>query len=247
MEEESTKDMAVSAEMDMRPKQVEGPSEGRKEAAPKSFAQAVKKGTNRGEPRTENSDRVATDHLGSSDDENEELGIKIEKTPNGLYNLVISESIKYDLRKHWWESLIVKVLGRKVSLAVIKRRLEAMWSRMGSLDVIDIGNDYFLVRFYNAEDLDYALMEGPWKILDHYLTIQLWKLDFNPSKATIDNIAAWIRLPCLAIEYYNRIVLEKIGNILGRTIKVDTNTSQISRGKFSRICVEIDLTKPLVS
>ncbi|KAL4391613.1 hypothetical protein AHAS_Ahas03G0262600 [Arachis hypogaea] len=128
-----------------------------------------------------------------------------------------------------------------------QRRLEIMWGKNGSIDVIDLGNDFFLVKFYNSEDLDFALMEGPWKILDHYLTIRLWKPDFNLEDVAIDKIAAWIRLPGLAIEYYNRPILEKIRNIVGRTIKVDTNTAEVSRHKFARICVEVDLEKLLVS
>ncbi|XP_057719135.1 uncharacterized protein LOC130933521 [Arachis stenosperma] len=75
----------------------------------------------------------------------------------------------------------------------------------------------------------------------------MWKPDFNPSTATIGKIAAWIRLPGLAIEYYHRAILEKIGNIMGRTLKVDTNTVEVTRGKFVRLYVKVDLTQPLVS
>ena len=33
---------------------------------------------------------------------------------------------------------------------------------------------------------------------------------------------------------------------LGTPIKIDFNTLRVSRGKFTRVCVEIDLTKPVV-
>lgn len=48
------------------------------------------------------------------------------------------------------------------------------------------------------------------------------------------------------MEYYDEATLEGIGNIIGTTLKVDTNTAQQARGKFSRICVEMDLDNPLV-
>lgn len=41
--------------------------------------------------------------------------------------------------------------------------------------------------------------------------------------------------------------MQKIGDKIGRTIKVDGTTILISRGKFARVCVEIDITKPLLS
>ncbi|KAL4313865.1 hypothetical protein AHAS_Ahas15G0027800 [Arachis hypogaea] len=74
----------------------------------------------------------------------------------------------------------------------------------------------------------------------------MWEPNFNPLTASIDKVTAWIRLPGLPIELYDRMVLRKIGNLVGRTIKVDSNTAELSRGKFARMCVEVDLTKPLV-
>mgnify|MGYP001567182811 CR=1 FL=1 len=38
----------------------------------------------------------------------------------------------------------------------------------------------------------------------------------------------------------------RIGNLLGKAIKVDEVTLKAARGKYARICVEIDLTKPLI-
>ncbi|XP_025684571.1 uncharacterized protein [Arachis hypogaea] len=152
-----------------------------------------------------------------------------------------------NLRHLWWNTLIVKLMGRKISLPVLTRRLESMWGKQGSIEVIDIGNEFFIVKFFSQEDLDYALTEGPWRIFDHYLSIKFWKPNFNPMEATIDTVAAWVRLPGLAIEYYDKEMLERIGNIVGRTLKVDSNTAEKCRGKFARLCVELDLTTPLIS
>ncbi|KAL4389891.1 hypothetical protein AHAS_Ahas03G0090400 [Arachis hypogaea] len=213
----------------------------------KTFAETVKIGTRTAivtqEKETNEDIETAKE---DSDAENAD-DITLKRMPDGLYNLIIGERVKRELCNEWWETLIVKLIGRRITLAVMKRRLETMWAKRGSLEVIDLGNEYFLVKFFNGEDLDYALTEGPWKIFDHYLTVRLWKPEFDPMKASIDNIAAWVRLPGLPIEYYNRTILEKIGNIIGRTLKVDSNTAEVSREKFARICVEVDLEKPLTT
>lgn len=39
----------------------------------------------------------------------------------------------------------------------------------------------------------------------------------------------------------------KIGSKIGRPIRVDQATSLVSRGKFARICVEVDIPKPLLT
>ncbi|KAF9685155.1 hypothetical protein SADUNF_Sadunf03G0025000 [Salix dunnii] len=45
--------------------------------------------------------------------------------------------------------------------------------------------------------------------------------------------------------YWRFDVLEKIENLIGITVKVDPHTMSQSRGKFARICVELDISKPL--
>ncbi|QHO24649.1 uncharacterized protein DS421_12g374060 [Arachis hypogaea] len=100
------------------------------------------------QPREENAS-ISMEEEEESDDDEE---IMIEKLPNGLYNLVIGESIKCEIRKEWWESLIVKLLERKISLIAMKRRLEILWGKRGSIEVIDLGCEFFLVRFFNSED-----------------------------------------------------------------------------------------------
>lgn len=39
----------------------------------------------------------------------------------------------------------------------------------------------------------------------------------------------------------------RLGNLVGKVVKVDETTMMIVRGKFAQVCVEIDLHKPLVS
>lgn len=51
----------------------------------------------------------------------------------------------------------------------------------------------------------------------------------------------------MPIEYYDPIILSTIGNRIGKTIKVDKTTSQVEMGKYARICVELELSKPLLT
>lgn len=56
----------------------------------------------------------------------------------------------------------------------------------------------------------------------------------------------WVRFPCLHIEYYDRDVLMEIGENIGKPIRVDHTTSLTNNGMFTRMCVEVDITNPLV-
>ncbi|XP_058749521.1 uncharacterized protein LOC131622500 [Vicia villosa] len=122
-----------------------------------------------------------------------------------------------------------------------------MWVKKGIINIIDLSNDYYLVTFSHDQDHMNAIMNGPWFIYDHYLTVKAWSPDFHPKCDTIKSVAVWVRIAELPIEYYDSRVLHHIGDNIGKTIKVDKNTGMHERGKYARICVEVDLTKPLVA
>ncbi|KAI9092519.1 hypothetical protein K1719_027647 [Acacia pycnantha] len=147
----------------------------------------------------------------------------------------------------WMNSLIIKTLGATFPTYVIRDRINRMWRPKDPLKLIPLSNGYFIVSFSNKEDRAYAFQEGPWMIEDHYLTVQQWRPNFNPQKADLQcNIAAWVRLPDVPFEFYNVESLRRIGNMIGKMIKVDRSTSIYDKGGFARICVEIDLKKPLL-
>ncbi|XP_065634091.1 uncharacterized protein LOC136069454 [Quercus suber] len=71
--------------------------------------------------------------------------------------------------------------------------------------------------------------------------------DFRPSSANISSVAVWVRLNELPIEYYNAEAFKHIGIAIGNVLQVDTFTASESRGRFARLCIQIDVDKPLVT
>ncbi|CAL8176642.1 unnamed protein product [Prunus armeniaca] len=145
----------------------------------------------------------------------------------------------------WKNALIVKLLGRSHTYNYLHDRLAQKWSLVGGWKLIDLVNDYFVVRFDLEEDLNFVLTGGPWMIAGQYLTIQQWRPGFCPSTAHITRMAAWIRVSAMQLECFDVWSLKRIGNLLGKLLKIDSLTTSQNRGKFARLCVELDLTKPL--
>ncbi|CAN1120861.1 hypothetical protein LINPERHAP1_LOCUS17247 [Linum perenne] len=82
---------------------------------------------------------------------------------------------------------------------------------------------------------------------DHYVVLQNWRPYFRPEASTLSTLRVWVRLPGLPIEYFDAAILQTIGDKIGSTVRIDHTTLQGNRGKFARICVEVDLLKPLLS
>ena len=118
---------------------------------------------------------------------------------------------------------------------------------MGRLDCVRLGYDFFLIRFAQKDDYEAVLKKGLWFISEHFLSIRPWELYFKPSSANISSVAVWIRLNELPIEFYNAEALYQIGKAIGNVLRVDTHTSSKTRGKFARLCVQVDVDKPLIN
>ena len=56
-----------------------------------------------------------------------------------------------------------------------------------------------------------------------------------------------MRLPELPIEFYDASVLRKIGSVISPVLHIDSYTASETRAGYARLCVQIDLEKPLIS
>lgn len=110
-----------------------------------------------------------------------------------------------------------------------------------------LGHGYYLVRFSNEIDWERVLLEGPWIVLGHYLTVSRWTPFFTASEAMLESTLAWIRFFDLFLMFYDEDVLYATASAIGQLVKVDVNTGLVTSGRFARDCVEIDLTKPLAT
>ncbi|KAI5394690.1 hypothetical protein KIW84_061354 [Lathyrus oleraceus] len=102
-------------------------------------------------------------------------------------------------------------------MAERKRKRFVSRNIRGVLRIVDLSQDYYLVTFSSEEDHQTTLME--------------------------EQLAVCVRIARLSINYYNQKVLTFIGNV----IKVDKNTFTRERGKYARLCIEVDLSKPLLA
>ncbi|CAN1178457.1 hypothetical protein LINPERPRIM_LOCUS37163 [Linum perenne] len=119
--------------------------------------------------------------------------------------IAFSEEEILSFYKPWSKAIVVKVIERSFSFLTIKKRLEYLWAKAGRIQVSDMANSFFLVRFSENEDYQRATFGGPWKI-----------------------------------------AVNRIGNYIGRTVRIDLATEEGARGSYARVCLEVDLTKPLL-
>lgn len=177
-------------------------------------------------------------------------GIKIKESQVEGYDssqLILSKFEEKRIHRPWRRGVIVKLLGRWICYKALEIRIKKLWVRKGIINIIDLSHDYYLVAFINEDNKKVTLPDGLWFIYDHYLTMKEWTLEFHPESDSIVNVDVWIRISGLPIEYYYLKVLHAIVDRVGHMINVDKTTTQKERSKYAIVCVEVNISQPLLT
>ncbi|KAL4340929.1 hypothetical protein GQ457_08G016820 [Hibiscus cannabinus] len=158
-----------------------------------------------------------------------------------------SKKVHCSIDQKLTNSVVIRLLGRTIGYRTLLNIIELLWKPRGEIRLIDLDNDYYLVRFALAEDCEKVLTGGPWVIYGSYVTVQPWIRNFSTSADHPSRIMVWVRLPRLPYRYYTKSLFRHIVGILGNVVRIDYNTDVASWGRFARLAVIVDLDKPLIS
>lgn len=115
----------------------------------------------------------------------------------------------------------------------------------GEVKYVDMGNDFIFLKFANEVDCNHVFFYQPWFVQAQILNLQRWRRGFDPFKESIKSIIIWMRLPGLPVELWGEPILRKLLKPIGNVIKIDIDSQEVSKGRISRVCVEVDIFKPL--
>ncbi|CAL2227937.1 unnamed protein product [Prunus armeniaca] len=101
------------------------------------------------------------------EDQNDEEDVVISCGEGGPC-IQFSDRAMDHLCKPWKNALIIKSLGRSHTYNYLKAWLQQKWSLNGDWKLVDLVNDYFVVKFDIDEDLNFVLTGGPWIIVGQY-------------------------------------------------------------------------------
>lgn len=183
--------------------------------------------------------------FGESDDEDEDMEDNDTPPTKSKIKITFSKERLQRNRAQWRGCLIIKLLGKNLGFKPLMDKIHRLWNLEGTITPIDVGLGFYIIRFETKADYRRVYMGGPWIIQDHYLTVRKWHSNFKADMALAIKTAVWVRVPLLPMEFYEEDNLKEIAEHLGKPLKVDNNTIVTARGSYARICVEMDLSKPL--
>ena len=104
--------------------------------------------------------------------EDETSDTEIEDLLEGMVEVTLSKETKERIRAPWSKALIVKVYGRTVGYNYLTFKINALWNPTARMTCVDLGKDFFLIKFSAEENYDKVLRGGPWFIGGHFLAIK---------------------------------------------------------------------------
>ncbi|MBA0709726.1 hypothetical protein Golax_024748 [Gossypium laxum] len=99
--------------------------------------------------------------MGSEDKDLDFLeGDVMKSAVNGILSINFSNRIKQILVKEMELTLVIRLLGRNIGYVVLYNRISILWKPSKPFHTMDIGNDYFFVKFQSRENSRLSLEQN---------------------------------------------------------------------------------------
>ncbi|KAL8137967.1 hypothetical protein V2J09_003968, partial [Rumex salicifolius] len=170
---------------------------------------------------------------------NGKIKVSFPDGKDGNPEVNIDQEVMDALASVWEKSMVIKVIGHALPFQIMERKIRKLWKWEARMRVLDLTHSCFLVRILPGVTNT--------RTLDHLWSLsRSQKLDTKLSAVrTHQTNAAWLRITDLPLTLYEEKVLLQITTGMGKPIRVDPRTIYTNRRWFARICVELDLEKPL--
>ncbi|XP_075675072.1 uncharacterized protein LOC142644317 [Castanea sativa] len=134
---------------------------------------------------------------------------------------------------------------RRVNVEALSRTLRSMWRSIQNFEVRDLGLNTVLILFDNETDPMKILAQGPWSFDKYLIGLYKPKEEESVDDATFTNASFWMQIHGLPLRRMNRANAEAIRTTLGTLEQVDVSSTGECHGRYIRVRVNIDISKPL--
>ncbi|GLJ49221.1 hypothetical protein SUGI_1039330 [Cryptomeria japonica] len=185
--------------------------------------------------------KCALQNLGKAEDGDEDSQERNQEGPvlGGCTcskdEFVIDLSMEILTEKALWEdfAVVARIIGPKLSRTEINNWVSKNWGE--DIVVKYIPKGFFVVVFAQESKRCQILNQENWFVNGNPIYLQPWSLNFDPTPLAVYDSLVWIQLYNLPLEYWDDVVLEKIGRSLGTLLEVDEHIIENNLYKFVRL------------
>ncbi|TXG57474.1 hypothetical protein EZV62_015303 [Acer yangbiense] len=142
-------------------------------------------------------------------------------------------------------SLVGKVLsGKRVNREAFKTLIDQLWNPFGNVEVELIGENTFMFYFVNRDERNKFWQRGPWHFGKSLTVLEKPIGSRDVSKLGFNNTEFWVQIHDIPIMCMNRRNARWLAEQIGVVVEHPSDSRECW-GKFMRVKVQIDISKPL--
>ncbi|KAL7246469.1 hypothetical protein ACSBR2_001546 [Camellia fascicularis] len=144
--------------------------------------------------------------------------------------------------------LVGKILAPKIlNKPAVNKILFAAWKSRVGVSITPWKENIYLFQFEDLEDRSRFLLKAPWSVMGSLLVLQTLQLGMAADDLDFRWSPFWVQVHGLPFEKMTRAHGEVIRNRIGRLVEVESlSDSLLIHRRFLRLCIEVDVTKPLL-
>ncbi|XP_071933097.1 uncharacterized protein [Coffea arabica] len=160
-------------------------------------------------------------------------------TYKGEPSLVISSQDMIQIAAPYSNALVGRFAVGRPSMEIIRKFIVSLGLR-GECPIGLLDSKHILLRPSVEEDYTRLWCRKSWYIGKFHMSLSKWTIDFKPG-AESSIAPVWVNFPGLPLPFFEKQFLLKLGNLLGRPLKVDEATASLKRPSVARILLEVDV------
>lgn len=143
--------------------------------------------------------------------------------------------------------LVGKVLlNREVKKESFKAALLPVWKTMKDVKIKELGENVFIFQFGSEADKRKIFAGGPWHF-DKALIVLTEPAGIGEiTKQAFTHVSFWVQILNVPIMCMNKETIRELGEAIGRVEEVATDITGACFGKYIRLHISVDITKPLI-
>ncbi|XVF71961.1 hypothetical protein PTKIN_Ptkin12aG0082300 [Pterospermum kingtungense] len=137
------------------------------------------------------------------------------------------------------------IINRASNLEAMRNVLAKAWRLKSTLTITEVGEKVFVFQFEDAVEKDRVLLGQPWTFNKSLLVLNDFDSSMFPEKVNMNWCPFWVQVHGLPLDLMNEKIGIVIGETIGEIMEVETDWEQQAWGRWLRIRVNIDVSKPL--
>lgn len=119
------------------------------------------------------------------------------------------------------------------------------WGNPAGLQIKEVGWNFFLFIFRDKKSLNKVLLGTPWVYDKYLLNVHPWEPGLKSVSPLFDICNMWVQVWNIPLHWMSKDVGRKIGNALGGSCDVVIPENGSKEGRYLRLKVMLNITKPL--